>query len=42
MIEDRFMMGIAPLLFIALGVFYGSIGLVIGRWLQKKETRNAA
>ena len=42
MIEDRFMMWIAPLLFIALGILYGSVGLAIDRWLQKKRSRYTA
>jgi hypothetical protein len=40
-IDDRFMLWICPLLFIALGIFYGSIGLTVDRWLKKKETKNA-
>jgi hypothetical protein len=42
MIEDHVLMWIVPLVFIALGIFYGSIGIVVDRWLQKKGTRNAA
>jgi uncharacterized membrane-anchored protein YhcB (DUF1043 family) len=41
MIQDRFMMWVAPSLFIVIGVFYGSIGFIVGRWLQKRETRYA-
>jgi len=39
MIEDHFMMWIAPLLFIVLGIFYGCIGAAVGWWLKKKEAR---
>ena len=42
LIEDRFMFWICPSLLIALGIFYGTIGIVVDRWLQKKGTRNAA
>jgi hypothetical protein len=42
MIEDRFMLWICPSLLIALGIFYCTIGIMVGRWLQKKRTRNAA
>lgn len=42
MIQDRFMLWICPSLLIALGIFYGIIGIVVDRWLQKKGTRNAA
>jgi len=42
MIEDRFMLWICPSLLIVLGIFYGTIGIVVDRWLQKKGARNAA
>lgn len=42
MIEDRFILWICPSLLIVLGIFYGTIGIVVDRWLQKKGTRNAA
>lgn len=42
MIQDRFMLWIYPLLFLAIGAVYGTAGYVVGRWLQKKETRYAA
>ena len=41
-IDDSFMLWICPLIFIALFGFYGTVGILIGRWLQKKGTRNAA
>lgn len=40
-IEDRFLLWICPLLMMALGIFYGTTGMVVDRWLQKKGTRNA-
>lgn len=42
MIEDHVLLWIVPLVSIALGVFYGFIGTIVGRWLQRQETRNTA
>jgi hypothetical protein len=41
-LEDRFMLWIAPSLLIVISVFYGAVGFIISRLLQKKESRNAA
>jgi hypothetical protein len=41
MIQDRFVLWIAPLLFIAIGIFYTIVGNVVGRWLQNNRVRNA-
>ncbi len=35
-------MWVVPIASIALGIFYGSIGIFVDRWLQRKGTRNAA
>ena len=42
MIEDRFMLWIAPSLLIVISVFFLAIGYIIGRLSQKKESQNAA
>ena len=39
MIQNRFMMWVAPLLFIGVGIFYGSIGFIVSRLLQKRVSR---
>jgi hypothetical protein len=42
MIEDRVLMWVVPIVALALSIVYGSIGIVVDRWLKKKVTRNAS
>jgi len=42
LIEDRLLMWGAPLILIALSIFYGVIGLFVHRLLQKIEMQKAA
>ena len=42
MIEDYVLLWVVPVALITLSIFYGIIGLLIHRSLQKKEIQKAA
>jgi hypothetical protein len=41
-IDDRLMLWVVPMIFIAISIFYGAVGYLISRALQKKDIRNTA